>query len=154
VKIIVVKNSTIKNNNLKSLKREITNFNMELMMKNTLVTTIFIILMLTIACSKTKKFGSGVDNTIPQNNIKNILNNENLLNKKYNFVGIVSSQCKSNGCWFILKDKDNNNTIFVDAKPGNFKIPLMIGKTVKVTGKFVKVNNKLQIDAYGLEVIN
>jgi len=54
-----------------------------------------------------------------------------------------------NCAWFYLDD--GTGQIYIDLGPGNFVIPQYVGRTVRVMGKVVQEENRIIINAQGLE---
>ena len=72
--------------------------------------------------------------------------------KIFSFQGIISSQCKADGCWFTLKD--STREVMVDLKPHDFRLPSNIaGKSVKLNGKVNSKGGNVNIDAISVVVL-
>lgn len=111
-----------------------------------------VLLLLTIAllgCGA-EKYGAGVDKSISALKVKDIFLNRGIVGKKVTLTGNISSQCGSNGCWFVLQD--DTGQIFVNLSQNNMTIPPRMNKTAKVTGIVYPVQGQLQVIAEGVEV--
>lgn len=102
-----------------------------------------------LGCSA-EKFGSGVDRGVPVVKVKDLILDGSAAGRKVTLNGKVSSQCGSNGCWFVLQD--DTGQIFINLAPNGITLPPRMNKTAKVTGIAYPVQGELQIIAEGVEV--
>ncbi len=110
------------------------------------------LLLLTTAllgCSA-EKYGTGVDKSIPVSKVKDIFLDSGIVGKRVTLTGNISSQCGSNGCWFVLQD--DTGQVFVNLAPNNMTVPPRMNKGAKVTGIVYPVQGQLQLIAEGVEV--
>jgi len=97
-----------------------------------------------------EKYGAGVDRNIPVLKVKDVYLDRNIVGKKVTLSGTISSQCGSNGCWFVLQDETGQ--IFINLAPRNMTVPPRMNKSAKVTGIVYPVQGELQVIAEGVEV--
>jgi len=97
-----------------------------------------------------EKYGTGVDRSISVLKVKDIFLDSGIVGKKVTLTGNISSQCGSNGCWFVLQDETGQ--IFINLAPNNMTIPPRMNKGAKVTGIVHPVQGQLQVIAEGVEV--
>ncbi|TAN42765.1 MAG: DNA-binding protein [Nitrospirae bacterium] len=97
-----------------------------------------------------EKYGAAVDTRIAAVKVKDILLDSNPAGRKVALEGKISSQCGSNGCWFVLQD--DTGQIFVNLGPKNLTLPPRMNKTAKVSGTVFPVRGELQVFAEGIEV--
>ena len=102
-----------------------------------------------IGCSA-EKYGAGVDTKIAAVKVKDIFLDSNAIGKKVTIAGKISSQCGSNGCWFVLQD--DTGQVFINLSQNNMTLPPRMNKTAKVTGIVYPVQGELQVIAEGVEV--
>lgn len=102
-----------------------------------------------IGCSA-EKYGADLDRSIPVLKVKDIFLDQNIVGRKVALTGSISSQCGSNGCWFVLQD--DSGQVFINLSPNNMSIPPRMNKKAKVTGTVHAVQGELQIIAEGVEV--
>jgi hypothetical protein len=102
-----------------------------------------------LGCSA-EKYGAGVDTKISAIKVKDIFLDNNPVGKKVTIAGKISSQCGSNGCWFVLQD--DTGQVFINLGPNNMTLPPRMNKTAKVTGIVYPVQGELQVIAEGVEV--
>ncbi|MBZ0156780.1 MAG: OB-fold nucleic acid binding domain-containing protein [Alphaproteobacteria bacterium] len=107
------------------------------------------ILILVTGCSA-EKYGMGIDAGAPVIMVKDIVLKPELQGRNVTIEGRISSQCQSNGCWFVLQD--DTGQVFVNLQPGNFALPSRMGKRVRVTGVVATDQQGYQIIARGVEV--
>ncbi len=102
-----------------------------------------------LGCSA-EKYGTGVDKSVSVVKVKDIFLDSSVVGKKVTLTGNISSQCGSNGCWFVLQDETGQ--IFVNLAPNNMTMPPRMNKGAKVTGTVYPVQGQLQVIAEGVEV--
>lgn len=102
-----------------------------------------------LGCSA-EKYGTGVDKKIAAVKVKDIFLDSNPVGKKVTISGKISSQCGSNGCWFVLQD--DTGQVFINLSQNNMTLPPRMNKTAKVTGIVYPVQGELQVIAEGVEV--
>ena len=108
------------------------------------------VIAITLAGCSTEKYGTGVDSTIPVLKVKDVFLDSNIVGKKVTLTGTISSQCGSNGCWFVLQDETGQ--VFINLSPNNMTIPPRMQKQARVTGIVYPVRGELQVIAEGVEV--
>jgi hypothetical protein len=108
-----------------------------------------LVVFLLLGCSS-EKFGAGVDTKITAIKVKDIFLDSNPVGRKVTVSGRISSQCGSNGCWFVLQD--DTGQVFINLAQNNMTLPPRMNKTAKVTGIVYPVQGELQIIAEGVEV--
>ncbi len=90
--------------------------------------------------ANTNQHGSSFDETIPLIQISSISESSDINGKIISLEGMISAQCKNDGCWFKLKD--NTGEVLIDMKPYDFRIPMkMIGRKIKLNG-LVNITNE------------
>ena len=114
----------------------------------TVLTAVLIVFSL-LGCSS-EKYGAGADTKITAIKVKDIFLDSNNVGRKVTVEGKISSQCGSNGCWFVLQD--DTGQVFINLGPNNMTLPPRINKTAKVTGIVYPVQGELQVIAEGVEV--
>jgi uncharacterized protein YdeI (BOF family) len=114
-----------------------------------LIAAVAVIAAALTGCSA-EKYGAGVDNNVPVMKVKDVYLDRNIVGKKVTLSGTISSQCGSNGCWFVLQDETGQ--IFVNLAPRNMTVPPRMNKPAKVTGIVYPVQGELQVIAEGVEV--
>lgn len=113
-----------------------------------------LIVFLFISCTEANnnQYGSQFDDTIPLKPIGFIFESADIDGKIFSFQGSITAQCKSDGCWFKLKD--NTREVLVDLKPYNFRIPLEnVGRKVKLNGRVNVKDGKVKVDAISVIVL-
>lgn len=120
-------------------------------MKKYSVSVVILLFMLSFltACSS-EKYGAGINRSLPPMKVKDIFLDSSLIGKPVTLEGKISSQCGSNGCWFVLQD--DTGQVFINLAPNNMTVPPRMNKTAKVTGVVYPVQGELQIVAEGVEV--
>ena len=68
--------------------------------------------------------------------------------REVSLTGKITTECGS-GCWFFLDD--GTGTVYVDTNPGNFAIPQLPGKTVRVKGTVTSTGGDVAILATMVE---
>lgn len=111
--------------------------------------TLLVLTMALLGCSA-DKYGTGVDKSISVLKVKDIFLDNSIVGKKVTLTGSISSQCGSNGCWFVLQD--DTGQVFINLSPNNMTIPPRMNKQAKVTGIVYPVQGELQVIAEGVEV--
>jgi len=102
-----------------------------------------------LGCSA-EKYGADLDTKIAAIKVKDIFLDNNPVGRKVTLEGKISSQCGSNGCWFVLQD--DTGQVFINLGPNNMTLPPRMNKTAKVTGIVYPVQGELQVIAEGIEV--
>ena len=97
-----------------------------------------------------EKYGAGIDRGAATLKVKDILLDRSNIGRTVNLEGKISSQCGSNGCWFVLQD--DTGQIFINLAPNNMSVPPRMNKDAKVTGIVSPFEGQLQIIAQGVEV--
>ncbi|MBI5100749.1 MAG: DNA-binding protein [Nitrospirae bacterium] len=119
-------------------------------MRKIFMTVMAAAVALSLAACSAEKYGAGVDKKIAQVKVKDIFLDSNPVGKKVTLKGRISSQCGSNGCWFVLKD--DTGQIFINLGPNNMTLPPRMDKEAKVTGTVYPAQGELQVAAEGVEV--
>lgn len=119
-------------------------------MKKTVLFLIIIAFAAMLSGCSSEKYGTGIDSKTPDLKVKDVFLNNNLIGKTVTLNGKISSQCGSNGCWFVLQD--DTGQIFINLGPNNMSIPPRMNKTAKVTGIVYPVQGELQVIAQGVEI--
>lgn len=113
------------------------------------IVTMIAVAMALLGCAA-EKFGAGVDRGIPVLKVKDIFLDRSIVGKKVTLSGSISSQCGSNGCWFVLQD--DTGQVFINLSPKNMTLPPRMNKQATVTGIVYPVQGELQVIAEGVEV--
>ncbi len=108
-------------------------------------------LLFGLAGCAAEQYGRGIDSGAATVKVKDLYFDRGLLGRTVNLEGRISSQCGSNGCWFVLQDETGQ--IFVNLSPNNMTLPPRMQKAVKVTGHIAVVQNELQLIAQGVEIL-
>lgn len=111
---------------------------------------VLLLLTITLLGCSAEKYGTGVDKGIPILKVKDIFLDSGIVGKRVTLTGSISSQCGSNGCWFVLQD--DTGQVFINLSQNNMTIPPRMNKQAKVTGIVYPVQGELQIVAEGVEV--
>jgi len=122
------------------------------MKKRSPIVLAILIVLLAVAllgCAS-EQYGAGIDKNMPAVKVKDIYLDSSVIGKKVTLQGTISSQCGSNGCWFVLQD--DTGQVFVNLAPNNMTLPPRMNKTAKVTGVVYPVEGQLQVIAQGVEV--
>ncbi len=119
------------------------------MKRTAAVATLFLVALVLAGCSA-EQYGAVIDSGIPSIKVKDVFLNPDFIGKAVNIEGRISSQCGSNGCWFVLQD--DTGQVFVNLAPSNMALPPRMNKTVRVTGMVYPVQGELQVIARGVEV--
>lgn len=116
-----------------------------------MVLSVFSVVTLLVfsACSA-EKFGSGIDGSAPKIKVKDVYLDPASAGKRVTVEGKISSQCGSNGCWFVLDD--TTGQMFINLAPANITIPPRMGKKARVSGTVTRVQDELQLFAHGVEL--
>ncbi len=115
---------------------------------------LFIIFPISFVEADNNQYGAPYDDSIPLKSINYIFDSADIDGKIFSFQGIITSQCKGDGCWFKLKD--SSREIMVDLKPYdiNPRPPLnIVGKRVKLNGKVNSKGSNVQIEAISIVVL-
>ncbi|MBI5638790.1 MAG: DNA-binding protein [Nitrospirae bacterium] len=118
-------------------------------MRKNIVASVVILLFMLSACSG-QKFGSGIDRAAPEKKVKDIFLDSSLLGKVVTLQGKISSQCGSNGCWFVLQD--DTGQVFINLAPANLSLTPNMGRPVKVSGTVNLFEQEIQVSALGGEL--
>jgi len=102
-----------------------------------------------IGCTA-EKYGTAVDRNSKMVKAKDVILNRDLVGKPVTLEGKISSQCGSNGCWFVLMD--DTGQVFINLAPNNLTVPPRMNKPAKVMGIVYPVQGELQIIAQGVEI--
>lgn len=125
---------------------------MTLIKKYTMIFSLFLLFPINITEANNNIYGSVYDDTIPLKSISYIFETSDLNGKILSFQGLVTAQCKSDGCWF--KIKDNTGEVLVDLKPYDFRTPLeIVGSKVKLNGRVNTKDGKVKVDAISLIIL-
>lgn len=109
-----------------------------------------LVLFAAIAGCSAEQYGSGIDKGSPILKVKDIFLDRNVIGRAITLEGKISSQCGSNGCWFVLQD--DTGQIFINLAPNSMTLPPRMNKAVKVSGVVYPVQGELQVIAKGVEV--
>lgn len=118
-------------------------------MRILLFVLIFAMAISLLGCTA-EKYGAGIDRGVAAVKVKDILLDRSNIGRTVNLEGKISSQCGSNGCWFVLQD--DTGQIFINLAPNNMSVPPRMNKDAKVTGIVSPFEGQLQIIAQGVEV--
>ena len=119
-------------------------------MKKALSLLFAVLVVFSVLGCSTEKYGAGVDTKITAVKTKDIFLDSNIVGRKVTVQGKISSQCGSNGCWFVLQD--DTGQVFINLGPNNMTLPPRLNKTAKVTGIVYPVEGELQVIAERVEV--
>lgn len=98
------------------------------------------------------QYGAPYDDTLPLKPIGFIFESADIDGQMLAFQGEITAQCKSDGCWFKLKD--NTSEVLVDLNPYNFRIPYeIVGRKVKLNGQVNTKNGKVKVDARSVIIL-
>src|SRR3990172_7242442 len=98
------------------------------------IKTAVLLLFLSVAllgCSA-ERYGSGIDKNYPVLKVKDVFLDSSIIGKPVTLEGKISSQCGSNGCWFVLQDETGQ--VFINLAPNNMTLPPRMNKSARVTG--------------------
>jgi uncharacterized protein YdeI (BOF family) len=109
-----------------------------------------IVTTLVLAGCSAERYGKGVDKGVSIIKVKDVFLTQDIAGKRVTLQGQISSQCGSNGCWFVLQD--DTGQVFVNLAPNNMTVPPRMNKKALVTGIVYPVQDQLQIIAEGVEV--
>lgn len=116
-----------------------------------LITILMIVsFMALMAGCSSERYGAPVDKKAQISKVKDIYLDPNPIGKPVTLKGRVSSQCGSNGCWFVLSDETGQ--IFINLAPNNMTIPPRMNKNAMVTGVVTVNQGELQLVANGVEI--
>ena len=125
---------------------------MSLAKKCVMIFIIYLLFPIYLAGANTNQYGSVYDDSIPVKPIGYLFGNEDINGEKLSIQGTIISQCKGDGCWFILKDKTGE--VLVDLKPYDIRTPLGIeGSKVKLNGRVSTENEKVRVDAISIVIL-
>jgi hypothetical protein len=119
-------------------------------MKSALSVLLTVSVFFSLAGCSSEKYGAGVDSTVATVKVRDIFLDNNPVGRKVTIEGKISSQCGSNGCWFVLQD--DTGQVFVNLGPNNMTLPPRMNKKAKVTGIVYPVQGELQVIAEGVEI--
>ncbi len=119
-------------------------------MKQALSVLLTVLVVFSLSGCASEKYGAGVDRKIPTIKVKDIFLDTSIAGKKVTVEGNISSQCGSNGCWFVMQD--DTGQVFINLGPGNMALPPRMNRKAKVTGIVYPVQGELQVIAEGVEV--
>ncbi|MDH4233158.1 MAG: DNA-binding protein [Nitrospirota bacterium] len=119
-------------------------------MKKSASIALIVLLAAVLSGCASEQYGAGIDKNIPAVKVKDIYLDSGVIGKRVTLQGTISSQCGSNGCWFVLQD--DTGQVFVNLAPNNMTLPPRMNKTAKVTGVVYPVEGQLQVIAQGVEV--
>ena len=120
------------------------------MNRNSISIGLFFLLLLGLVGCSAEKYGTAVDRSIKTVKVKDVILNRDLVGKPVTLEGKISSQCGSNGCWFVLMD--DTGQVFINLAPNNLTVPPRLNKSARVTGIVYPVQGELQIIAQGVEI--
>ena len=119
---------------------------MTLIKKYIMIFSLFLLFPISLTEANNNQYGSVYDDTIPLKPISYIFESSDINGKILSFQGIITAQCKGDGCWFKLKD--NTGEVLVDLKPYDFRTPLgIVGRKVKLNGRVDTKGGKVKVDA-------
>jgi len=113
-------------------------------------TALSFVLILILAGCAAEKYGGEINSAVQTAKVKDVMLNPALHGRTVNLEGMITTQCASNGCWFILDD--GTGQIYINLGPKGFAIPQKTGKTAKVTGVVMQGQEGFQIIAQGVEI--
>jgi uncharacterized protein YdeI (BOF family) len=117
-----------------------------------MIFSLFLLFPISFTEAKTNQFGSEFDDTIPLKPISYIFESADINGEIFSFQGIMTAQCKGDGCWFMLKD--STGEVLVDLKPYDFRTPLeIVGTKVKLNGRVNTENSNVKLDAISLVIL-
>jgi hypothetical protein len=119
-------------------------------MKKSASLALIVLLAFALLGCASEQYGAGIDKNIAAVKVKDIYLDSGVIGKTVTLQGTISSQCGSNGCWFVLQD--DTGQVFVNLAPNNMTLPPRMNKTAKVTGIVYPVEGQLQVIAQGVEV--
>jgi uncharacterized protein YdeI (BOF family) len=120
-------------------------------MKITLLTMLLLVPFLLTACSGGEKYGAGIDGSAKPVSVQDVFLKPELRGQQVTLTGKISTQCQSNGCWFVLQDETGQ--IYIDLSRNSFSLPAMPGRKVKASGTVASQQNNLLLIAQGVEVL-
>lgn len=118
-----------------------------------IIFSVFLFLGLTATANfaGVEKYGDPISN-YKITEIKDILANPKAFEgKTVTIEGKIANEC-STGCWFIVKVKEGNVTIYVDIGNSGFAIPQKTGHNLIVEGKVVLKKSGPMVQGKGVEV--
>ncbi len=111
---------------------------------------LFFVLILIFAGCTAEKYGGEMKSSAQTVKVKDVMLNPALHGRVVNLEGIITTQCTSNGCWFLLDD--GTGQIYINLAPKGFSIPQKTGKLARVTGIVQQGQEGFQIIAEGVEI--
>jgi len=109
------------------------------------------LLLLMAAGCASEHYGAGIDSSAPAIKVKDIIIDPAVVGRGVTVAGTISSQCGSNGCWFVLNDETGQ--VFVNLAPANLSLPPRMGRKVRVSGTVYPVEGVNQLYASGVEIL-
>lgn len=126
---------------------------MALIKKYIIIFGLFLLFPVSFSEASTNQYGAKFDDTIPLKPVSYIFESTGINGKIFSFQGIITSQCKADGCWFKLKD--NTREVLVDLKPYDFRTPMgIVGREVKLNGRVNTKGGKVQVDAISIIILD
>lgn len=119
-------------------------------MKQILIAMALILGLAGLSACTSERYGAGVDRATPRVKVKDLFLDRSVLGRSVTIEGRISSQCGSNGCWFVLQD--DTGQVFINLAPNNMTLPPRMNKSARVTGTVAVVQDQLQVFAQGVEV--
>ena len=125
---------------------------MTLIKKYIMVFSLFLLFPISFTEANTNQYGSKFDDTIQLKPISYIFESADINGEIFTFQGIITAQCKSDGCWFNLKD--NTREVLVDLKPYDFRTPLgIVGTKVRLNGRVNTEDSNVKVDAISIIIL-
>ena len=117
-----------------------------------MVFSLFLLFPISFTEANTNQYGSKFDDTIQLKPISYIFESADINGKIFSFQGIMTAQCKGDGCWFMLKD--STGEVLVDLKPYDFRTPLeIVGRKVKLNGRVYTKDGNVKVDAISIIIL-
>ncbi|MEW6595085.1 MAG: DNA-binding protein [Thermodesulfobacteriota bacterium] len=108
------------------------------------------LLPLLLAACGGERYGTGVDPAAPAVKVRDIFLRSDLQGLNVTLEGTISTQCQSNGCWFVLQD--DTGQLYIDLSQGNMTLPARTGKRVRASGTVAMAQGSHLLVARGVEV--
>ena len=125
---------------------------MTLIKKYIMIFSLFLLFPISFTEAKTNQYGSEFDDTKPLKPISYIFESADINGKIFTFQGIMTAQCKGDGCWFMLKD--STGEVLVDLKPYDFRTPLgIVGTKVRLNGRVNTEDSNVKVDAISIIIL-
>lgn len=119
-------------------------------MRRLLLLLLFAFLPLLLAACGGERYGTGVDPNAATVKVRDIFLRSDLQGMDVTLEGTISTQCQSNGCWFVLQD--DTGQLYIDLSRGNMTLPARTGKSVKASGTVATAQGNYLLIAKGVEV--